>query len=66
MKKYINLPQWGKGDRVAVDEASYISPEIEIINLKYRDIITNSPGEGPDETTKIDNPEGIWDMNHNA
>ena len=66
MKKYISLPRWGKGDRVAVDEASYISPEIEILNLNNRDIITTSPGEGPDETTQIPNPDGIWDMNHNA
>ena len=66
MKMYISLPRWGKGDRVAVDEASYISPEIEVISLNNRDIITTSPGEGPDETTKIDNPEGIWDMNNNA
>ena len=63
---YKSLPRWGKGDRVAVDEASYISPEIEILNLNNRDIITDSQNQGPDETTKIDNPEGIWDMNHNA
>ena len=66
MKMYKSLPRWGKGDRVAVDEASYISPEIEIINLNNRDIITDSQNQGPDETTKFDNPGGIWDMNHNA
>ena len=66
MKKYKSLPRWGKGDRVAVDEASYISPEIEILNLNNRDIITDSQNQGPDETTKIDNPGGIWDLNHNA
>ena len=66
MKMYISLPRWGKGDRVAVDEASYVSPEIEIINLNNRDIITTSPGEGPDETTQIPNTDGMWDLNHNA
>ena len=66
MEMYTSLPQWGKGDRVAVDEASYVSPEIEILNLNNRDIITDSKNQGPDETTKIDNPGGIWDLNNNA
>ena len=59
---YKSLPQWGKGDRVAVDEASYISPEIEILNLNNSDIITNSPTE----TTQVENSDGIWDLNNNA
>ena len=66
MKMYKSLPRWGKGDRVAVDEAFYVSPEIEILNLNNRDIITDSQNQGPDETTKIDNPGGIWDLNNNA
>ena len=45
---------------------SYASPEIEVINLNNRDIITDSQNQGPDETTKIDNPGGIWDLNNNA
>ena len=44
----------------------YISPEIEVLNLNNRDIITDSQNQGPDETTKIDNPGGIWDLNNNA
>ena len=59
---YISLPRWGKGDRVAVDEASYISPEIEIISLNNADIITKSPTE----TTQVENTDGMWDLNHNA
>jgi len=62
MKNYISLPQWGKGDRVAVDEVSYVSPELEIINLVNTDIITNSGTE----TTQVENTDGIWDLNQNA
>ena len=65
MKMYKSLPRWGKGDRVAVDEASYISPEIEILNLNNRDIITDSQNQGPDETTQIPSTNGIWDLNNN-
>ena len=40
----------------------YINPEIEILNLKNSDIITNSGNE----TTKVESSDGIWDLNHNA
>ena len=37
----------------------YIDPELEIIELDAKDIITTSPGT---ETTPKDNPDGIWDL----
>ena len=37
----------------------YINPELEIIELEVRDIITTSPGT---ETTPKDDNDGIWDL----
>ena len=37
----------------------YISPEIEIAEIKASDIITTSPGT---ETTPKDEQDGIWDL----
>ena len=72
MKMYKSLPRWGKGELppalggggplAVVGVSSYVSPEIEILNLNNRDIITKSPTE----TTLMENSDGIWDLNHNA
>ena len=40
----------------------YNTPEIEIMEVKTSDIITTSPGT---ETSKRDENDGIWDLNHN-
>ena len=37
----------------------YVSPEIEIVEIKYLDIITTSLGT---ETTPKDDNDGIWDL----
>ena len=37
----------------------YVSPEIEIVEIKYLDIITASPGT---ETSIEDESDGIWDL----
>ena len=37
----------------------YISPEIEINNLKVSDIITTSEGT---ETPKVEDTDGVWDL----
>ena len=37
----------------------YNSPEFEVINLLNSDIITDSGNE----TTKVENSDGIWDLN---
>ena len=39
----------------------YETPEIKITFLNVQDIITTSPGT---ETTKKDESDGIWDLNH--
>ena len=72
MKMYNSLPQWGMGELppalggggplAVVGVSTYVSPEIEIINLNNSDIITKSPTE----TTLMENSDGIWDLNHNA
>ena len=41
---------------------NYINPEMEVIKLSTQDIITTSPGT---ETSKRDENDGIWDLNHN-
>ena len=38
---------------------NYINPEIEIVEIKYLDIITTSPGT---ETSIEDESDGIWDL----
>ena len=40
---------------------NYINPEMEVIKLSTEDIITTSPGT---ETSKRDENDGIWDLNH--
>ena len=40
----------------------YINPEIEILNLTNSDIITTSGTE----TTKVENGDGIWDLNQSV
>ena len=42
---------------------NYTNPEIEIIEVKFTDIITTSPGT---ETPKYDESDGIWDLNLNV
>ena len=37
----------------------YITPELEIVELAVKDIITTSPGT---ETTPKDDNDGIWDL----
>ena len=37
----------------------YNNPELEIIELEAKDIITTSPGT---ETTPKDESDGIWDL----
>ena len=37
----------------------YINPELEIIELDVKDIITTSPGT---ETTPKEENDGIWDL----
>ena len=37
----------------------YIDPEIEIVRVNAKDIITTSPGT---ETTPKDDNDGIWDL----
>lgn len=37
----------------------YINPELEIIKLEAKDVITTSPGT---ETTPKDDNDGIWDF----
>ena len=39
----------------------YTNPKIEIVEIKSADIITTSPGT---ETSKKDETDGIWDLNH--
>ena len=41
---------------------NYINPEIDFINLRNSDIITDSGTE----TTQVENSDGIWDLNQNA
>ena len=41
---------------------NYINPEIEIIEIDARDVITTSPGT---ESPIIGGGEGIWDFNQN-
>ena len=41
---------------------SYTNPEIEIIEVKGSDIITNSPGT---ETPWYEENDGIWEMGIN-
>ena len=75
MKMYKSLPRWGKGELppalggggplAVVGVSTYVSPEIEILNLNNRDIITDSQNQGPDETTQIPSTNGIWDLNNN-
>ena len=38
----------------------YVTPELELIKLDKKDIITTSPGT---ETTPKDENDGIWDLN---
>ena len=38
---------------------SYIAPELEVIELEVKDVITASPGT---ETTPKDEIDGIWDF----
>ena len=38
----------------------YVTPELELIELDEKDIITTSPGT---ETTTKDENDGIWDLN---
>lgn len=38
----------------------YVTPELELIKLDEKDIITTSPGT---ETTPKDENDGIWDLN---
>lgn len=38
----------------------YVTPELELIELDEKDIITTSPGT---ETTPKDENDGIWDLN---
>ena len=37
----------------------YTNPEIEIVEIEVKDIITTSPGT---ETTPKDESDGIWDL----
>lgn len=37
----------------------YINPEIEVIDVKYADIITSSPGT---ETPPYEENDGIWEV----
>lgn len=37
----------------------YVNPELEIIEIVSKDIITTSPGT---ETTPKDDNDGIWDL----
>ena len=37
----------------------YISPEIDVVEIEVKDIITTSPGT---ETTPKDDNDGIWDL----
>ena len=37
----------------------YINPELEIVELAVKDVITTSPGT---ETTPKDDNDGIWDL----
>ena len=37
----------------------YTNPEIEIVEIEVKDIITTSPGT---ETTPKDDNDGIWDL----
>ena len=39
---------------------NYVTPELELIELDEKDIITTSPGT---ETTPKDENDGIWDLN---
>ena len=39
---------------------NYINPEIEIIEVNAKDIITSSPGT---ETPPYEENDGIWEMN---
>ena len=39
----------------------YNTPEIEVVELMASDLITTSPGT---ETSKRDENDGIWDLNH--
>ena len=40
----------------------YTNPEIEVVKVKFADIITSSPGT---ETPQYDENDGIWDMSIN-
>ena len=37
----------------------YANPELEVIELEVKDVITSSPGT---ETTPKDEIDGIWDL----
>ena len=37
----------------------YISPEIDVVEIEVKDIITTSPGT---ETPPKDDNDGIWDL----
>ena len=39
----------------------YENPEIKVNDLEAEDVITTSPGT---ETSKKDETDGIWDLNH--
>ena len=39
----------------------YENPEIKVNDLEVEDVITTSPGT---ETSKKDETDGIWDLNH--
>ena len=43
----------------AIGSKCYKSPELEIIELDVKDIITTSPGT---ETTPKEDNDGIWDL----
>ena len=38
---------------------NYINPELEVIEIEVKDIITTSPGT---ETTPKEDNDGIWDL----
>ena len=38
----------------------YLDPEIEVVEINAKDIITTSPGT---ETPKLEENDGIWDLN---
>ena len=39
----------------------YNAPDFEVVEVVVSDIITTSPGT---ETSKKDETDGIWDLNH--